>query len=141
MSVIKITEQQKQRLVELYNIPTSELKSKDIPLIIEQEMGFKVPYNFLNDFYQNGFGLDIAKRKRKTEAVTFEFENGKKFQLNNVEPQEDQIVSTPPDAVVEQQLVLSDQKETAEEELVDVTEEVKDTINPLIRSEPSKFEF
>lgn len=138
MAVIKITEQQKQRLLELYNTPTSELKSRDIPAIIEQEMGFKVPYTLLNDFYQRGFGLDISNRKRKTEVVTFEFENGKSFQLNNAEPQEeDQVVPN----------VVSNQTEPTEKEEEVVAETQEEPVSQWGTEyqqhpkEPSKFEF
>lgn len=81
MSVIKISQSQKERLLELYHKPTNEIKSKDIPAIIEQEMGFKVPYLLLNEFYNKGFNLDLSNRKRKSDVITFEFEGGETIKL------------------------------------------------------------
>lgn len=95
MSVIKITEEQKQRLLELYNTPTSELKSKDICPIVEEEMGFKIPYNLLGEFYQRAFNLDISKRKRKPEILQFEFEDGTTIQLDSKNSEEEKVEASP----------------------------------------------
>lgn len=112
MSVLKITEEQKQFLLDLYNKPTSEVKTTEFPKVIKEEAGINIPYNLIGEFYQKAFNLDIKARKRKNSSLVFEID-GKTITLNSIDDEE------PVEVVVEQEPV---------------------EYQPHIK-EPSKFEF
>ena len=111
MSVLKITEGQKQFLLDLYNKPTSEVKTTEFPKIIKEETGINIPYNLIGEFYQKAFNLDIKARKRKNSSLVFEID-GKTITLNSID----------------------------EEEPVEVVVEEPVEYQPHVK-EPSKFEF
>jgi len=143
MSTFKITEVQKERLLELYNTPTNELTSKEIPDVIEKEMNIVIPYNVLRKFYLSAFELDIKNRKRKEKPkvneIVFEFENGKvvKIALKN---EEELDVNVPTD---QENTVLQEEEAVEETVTAEVEQEEDDwNVNQTeTRQEPTNFQF
>lgn len=134
MSTLRIGPEGKQIFIDCYNdssIPWNQLNKAVTTKL--QEKGFldentKLTAEFVRTVYEQKLNLQYKNRPK-----------GQKVKLE-IEFEDDTQTTT---ATVEEDNVVISEEETMEqpETMVDVTEEVKETVNQWQRQEPSKFEF
>jgi hypothetical protein len=69
---MKITLEQKEQIIALFNTPSSQLSTEKMMEQIETEMGITVPKDLWSEFFESGFALTLRNRPRKNVPVVKE---------------------------------------------------------------------